>query len=181
MIDTSGSMADPTEPGGVTKLAAAQNAAATFLTFLDLANQRDQAALVAFDNIATLEHPLSRNEATLLDAINNLELGNLTRMDLGLQTARLELTGIRHDPDNQTAIIFLTDGQPNGTTEAEVLAQALLAKNAGIIIYTIGLGSDVNSNLLQAVASTPAYYYPSPSTGDLNTIYQQIASSLACR
>jgi PKD repeat protein/uncharacterized protein YegL len=181
VIDTSGSMAGPTEPGGVSKLAAAQNAAATFLTFLDLANQRDQAALVAFDNIATLEHPLSRNEATLLTAINNLQLGNLTRMDLGLQTARLELTGIRHDPDNQTAIIFLTDGQPNGTTEAEVLAQALLAKNAGITIYTIGLGSDVNSSLLQAVASAPAYYYPSPSTGDLNAIYQQIASSLACR
>jgi YVTN family beta-propeller protein len=181
VIDTSGSMASPTEPGGVSKLAAAQTAAATLLTFLDLANQRDQAALVAFDNIATLEHPLSRNEATLLTAINNLQLGNLTRMDLGLQIARLELTGVRHDLDNQTAIIFLTDGQPNGTTEAEVLAQAALAKQAGIVIYTVGLGSDVNSSLLQAVASAPAYYYPSPSTDDLNAIYQQIASSLACR
>jgi YVTN family beta-propeller protein len=181
VIDTSGSMADPTEPGGVTKLAAAKTAAATFLTFLDFTNQRDQASLVSFDNIATLEHPLSRNEVTLLTAINNLQLGNLTRMDLGLQTALLELTGIRHDPDNQTVIIFLTDGYPNGTTEAEVLAQALLAKNAGITIFTIGLGSGVNSSLLQAVASTPAYYYPSPSTGDLSAIYQQIASSLACR
>ena len=181
VIDTSGSMADPTEPGGVTKLVAAQNAAATFLSFLDFASQHDQATLISFDDNATLEHPLSRNEATLLNAINALQLGSLTRMDLGLQTARLELTGIRHDPDNQTVIIFLTDGHPNGTTEAQVLAQATLAKNAGITIYTIGLGSDINASLLQNVASNPAYYYPSPSTGDLNAIYQQIASSFACR
>jgi len=181
VIDTSGSMGDPTEPGGVTKLEAAQSAAATFLSFLDFATNHDQATLVSFDDTGTLEHPLSRNEVTLLNAINALQLGNMTRMDLGLETARLELTGIRHDPDNQTVIIFLTDGYPSGTTETQVLAQATLAKNAGITIYTIGLGPNINATLLQNIASSPAYYYPSPSTNDLSFIYQQIASSFACR
>lgn len=179
VLDTSGSMADPTEPGGVTKLAAAQNAAATFFTLLNFSG--DQAALVSFDDSATLDHPLSQNQSSLLAALNALQLGTQTRMDLGLQTARLELTGPRHDPDNHTFIIFLTDGHPNGTTEAQVLAQATLAKQSGITIYTIGLGSTINITLLQAVATSPNHYYASPSTGDLNAIYQQIASSFACR
>jgi Mg-chelatase subunit ChlD len=172
-------MGDPTEPGGITKLEAAQDAAATFFSLLNFSG--DQAALVSFDDFAALNHPLSQNEAALLNALNALQLGNQTRMDLGLQTARLELTGPRHNPDNQTVIIFLTDGYPNGTTEAQVLEQATLAKNAGIIIYTIGLGPTLNTALLQNVATTPAHYFASPSTDDLNDIYTQIAGSFACR
>ncbi len=176
-LDTSGSMNNPTEPGGPAKIEAARSAAADFLNLL--AFPGDQAAVVLFAGDGVLEHPLSDNRASLTAALQGSVPGK-TRIDLALLTSRQELTGVRHIPANNQVIILLTDGNPNGTAETAVIAQANAAKAAGIAIYTIGLGNDTNVALMRSIATTPNHFYMAPSTSDLNEIYHQIADSLNC-
>jgi hypothetical protein len=55
-------------------------------------------------------------------------------------------------------------------------------KAQGIIIYTIALGTGISSNsqtLLRNCATSPSYYFLSPTTSQLQTIFQQIGDSLA--
>ena len=169
----------PTTPGGPTKLAAAKSAATQFLNLLVFPG--DQAALVAYDDVAGLEHMLSDNRTTLISTLQALDASGITRMDLGLAVSRNELLSPRHKPANERVIIFLTDGRPNGTTEEEVLYQAAMTKAAGITIYTIGLGNDVNAALLQQIASSPDRYYFSPTTAQLTEIYERIAGIVRCQ
>ena len=55
-------------------------------------------------------------------------------------------------------------------------------KAQGVIIYTIALGAQVSTtgqNMLKACASSPSYYFLSPTTSNLTSIFQQIGDSLA--
>ncbi len=55
-------------------------------------------------------------------------------------------------------------------------------KAQGVIIYTIALGSSVSSTgqtLLRSCATSPSYYFLSPTTNTLTSIFQQIGDSLA--
>lgn len=177
-LDTSGSMGDPAGDGSQTKLDAAKEAASNFIDLLDFPN--DQAGIVSFDNDATLDHSLSVDATSLHNALQVLVAGGATRIDLALAVSRDELTGPRHNPDSSAVLILLTDGYPNGATDDEVLAEADAAKAAGVIIYTIGLGDNVHTSLMQAVATTPAHYFYAPSTAELTDIYEQIANVVHC-
>lgn len=176
-IDTSSSMDKPAETGG-TRLDAAKGAAETFLHLLDFPT--DQAGIVSFGTTATLQHPLSVDITSLANELYSLSVAGLTRMDLALTKSRQELTGPRHKTANTPVVILLTDGLPNGTTAEAVLAEATAAKAAGIVIYTIGLGNEVDVSLMQSMATTPAYYYQAPTTAELMDIYRQIANLIQC-
>jgi hypothetical protein len=53
------------------------------------------------------------------------------------------------------------------------------AKNNGITIYTVGLGSDVNTAQLQSYAAeTGGKYYAAPTSAQLTAVYQKIAGDL---
>ena len=57
-----------------------------------------------------------------------------------------------------------------------------LMKANNIIIYTIALGANVSStaqNLLRSCATSPSYYFLSPTTSTLTGIFQQIGDSLS--
>ncbi len=178
-LDASDSMAAPTEPGGATKFAAAQAAAISFLQLLPFPDS--QAAVVSFNGTAILDQPLTSDLASLTAAIQNLSLDTLTRLDLALALGHSELLSPRHMPTHERVIILLTDGVPAGVTEAEVLAEAEATKSVGIVIYTIGLGQNVNADLLGTVASSPDHFLSAPSTSDLDDIYSQIANVILCQ
>ena len=177
-LDSSKSMLNPTDPGGPTRLSAAQDAAVTFLSFLNFS--LDQAGVVSFDQTAVLDHPLSTDKSSLENTINGLDTDYETRIDLGISLAAQELTGSHHRIQNQKALVLLSDGRAYGTTETAVLAAASNAKAANITIYAIGLGQDANQTLLKGIASSATHYYFAPSTADLTAIYTEIATSLPC-
>ena len=85
-------------------------------------------------------------------------------------------------------MVLLTDGVPNlpiktgvqNYPETYALEAANLARQDGISIYTIGLGKDINTNLLRTLATTTTEAYFAPSADDLNSIYNQIAIKI-CR
>ena len=178
VIDTSGSMSAPTSPGGPSKLEAAKDAARVFLE--QLVAGRDQSSIVQFNNEALVVVPLTDDPAVAIAGLDKLTQAPGTRIDLALDAGHQVLVGPDHRPDNNAVLILLTDGKPTGTTEEEVLAAAGRAHEAGILVFTIGLGSAVDGELLSRIASQPDWYYPAPDTSDLEDIYRQIVTQIPC-
>jgi len=174
VVDTSGSMAEPTEDG-TTKLDAARRAA---LAFLDLLRwPPDRAALVSFDRAARVHADLTADRAALAAAVAALDTAAGTHIDLGLAEARQALRSRRSDA--AAVVILLTDGLNNAGPEP-VLAQADRLRADGVLVYTVGLGDEIDADLLRAAATTPERYYASPTSRELEEIYRQIVARLAC-
>ncbi len=92
---------------------------------------------------------------------NALELGNSWLIMYG-------------NPSRPRVEILLTDGicAPPCTRTPNLVAQA---KGEGIVIYTIGLGSEVEESYLRGIAEpTGGAYYPAASAKDLLEIYRTI-------
>ncbi|MFN2114843.1 MAG: VWA domain-containing protein, partial [Anaerolineae bacterium] len=178
VLDASGSMSDTTSANGPSKLEAAKDAARTFLE--QLVDGRDQSALVQFNNEATVLAPLSATSADTAAALDSITQATGTRIDLALDAGRQVLTGEGHRPDNNPVLILLTDGEPTGTTEEDVLAAAQRAADADLLVFTIGLGSEVDHELLRLIASEPDWYFHAPDTSDLEAIYDQIVEQIPC-
>ena len=51
-------------------------------------------------------------------------------------------------------------------------------RDAGILLYTVGLGADADAALLREIATQPDYYYQSPTPADLAAIYTRLAGDL---
>jgi streptogramin lyase/uncharacterized protein YegL len=178
VLDASTSMLDATATGQ-SKLDAARAAVRTFLDTVNLPD--DRATLVAFNETATVVEPLTGVRAALRAALGRITVETHTRTDLALQVARAELTrGAASHPDHRAVIVLLTDGLPNPVSPDEVRRVADGVKGDGIVVYTIGLGTDVNAPLLREVATTPDAYYASPDGDDLEALYRRIAVRLRC-
>lgn len=175
VLDSSSSMAEPAAGGG-SKLDAARAAAAAFVDLLDLG--RDRVALVAFDAAAHRATGLTADRTALARALDGLVTATGTRIDFGLAEAAAVL-GAGARPDAAQAVILLTDGLQGGPVDP-VRAEAARLKALGARVYTIGLGADVDRDLLRAVATDPAGYLESPAAEDLPAIYREVSERLAC-
>jgi Mg-chelatase subunit ChlD len=174
VMDTSSSMREASGSG--TKLQAAQEAARVFLDQLQWT--ADRAAIVAFDKGARREMGLTGDRAALERALDGLATSRGTHIDLGLAESGRTLVDEARD-DAKPVVILLTDGLNNNGPDP-VLSEAAKLHQAGVLVYTIGLGANVDSALLSSVATTPDGYFESPTADDLEAIYREISERLAC-
>jgi len=77
-------------------------------------------------------------------------------------------------------LIVLTDGRANPVGPEAAVEEARRAKQAGVIVYTIGLGQDLDVDALEQMASGSARFYRAPDAEQLADIYQQIAVTIPC-
>ena len=178
VLDTSTSMAGVTTAGGIRKIDAAQQAAQSFLALIDLA--RDHVAVVTFDDAARLRIGLTGDGAALRQALTNLPMAPGTRIDAGLDAARAELQGPSRRTTARGVVILMTDGQPTRSTAGRVVAAADAVKRAGATLFTIGLGPDVDPDLLKLLASSTRYFYQAPGAEDLARVYRTVAGAIPC-
>ncbi len=179
VLDTSSSMREPAAGGQGTKLDAAREAARSFLGNLKLG--RDRAGIVSFNIDAHEVVPLTDSGVTLQTGLDNLVSVEGTRIDLGLAQAVATLAaGARSEA--KPVVILLTDGLQNieRAPNAAVLAQAQALKDRGALVYTIGLGDDIDQGLLAQAATSADRFYRSPTTDDLTRIYTQISERITC-
>ncbi len=172
VVDTSSSMTGR-------KLADAKAAAVEFVRLLDLVPERDQVALVRFDSDAEVVAELTSDRQAVEAAIESLEPHRGTMIDLGLREALTELQSPRRIPDNTPVTVLLTDGIHMGTPGDE-LAAARDVREAGVQLFTIGLGSDVDEGTLIEMAGAPNRYYFAPDSSHLERIYSQVARDIDC-
>ena len=57
------------------------------------------------------------------------------------------------------------------------MAEAQRAKDAGVVVFTVGLGSNFD---LAAMASQPAFFYNAPDGDALAGVYRGIAVAIPC-
>jgi Mg-chelatase subunit ChlD len=148
--------------------------------FLDRLDRNDQAALVTFAAEATVLQPLSEDTALVSQALDNLVVGETTRLDLGVMAAHGELVGPLSRSAAAQVMVILTDGVPNPVPATVALDKASAARQDGISVFTIGLGRDVDGELLRAMASLPEWYYEAPTADDLLAIYSGLPEYVPC-
>jgi len=179
VLDTSSSMGEPTRAGR-SKLVAAQAAARAFLDELQFA-AGDQAALVTFNEAAQLAQPLTGDRVAAETAIAAMTLAPLTCLVCGIERADEELRSARHLADHTPVMIVLTDGRSNPRPKEDAIAAAAVAKAAGVMIFTIGIGEDLDLAALALIANRPDFFYRTADAEELDAIYRAIAVAIPCQ
>jgi hypothetical protein len=179
VIDRSGSMADPTGGGlAATKIRLLQEATQVFLDAVALG--RDRVGVVVFDDAAYTPHSLTDDRAALVSAIEAIQPNGGTAIDTGVLEAQRELQRNGRAEANPVMIV-LTDGRQSARLFGPVgnpLQRAEEARNNGIRVITIGLGEDVDRDLLRAMASQPDDFYAVAQAGELAQVYAAIAHAI---
>ncbi len=182
VLDRSGSMNDdgmsPEQP-----LTDAKNGASAFID--TLSDIKDRAGVVSFSSAAVLNSGLSSNFSAVKATYASLTAQGFTNTASAISRAQTELSTAGR-PTAKKVIVLLSDGVPNvdGMSQTDAATEAILsatqAKNAGTVIYAIGLGDASASAVLSSVASSPASYFFAPTGSELLSIYNAI-STIECQ
>ncbi len=161
MLDSSGSMSS-NDPSGFRRTAA--------IEFIEALVEGDRVGVVDFDSSARLFQSLTEDFEAAKSAVNRINSNGGTNIGSAVRVSNQELIN-NGDTDHLPVGILLTDGQ--GGYDESLTTQA---NDAGIQIYTIGLGNQVNQTLLQSIADgTGAAYYPIANADQLPEVFRRIA------
>lgn len=163
VIDSSGSMSS--NDYNELRLEAAKQ-------FVAKLGDKDRAAVIDFDNYASLYQAFTSDHEALNNAIDRIDDSGGTNLSSGISLAINQFTSDAYDrTDAAKYIIFLTDGDGSYST-----SYTQTAANNGITIYTIGLGSGVRESTLRSIAEgTGGKYYFASTPDVLLGIYNEIS------
>lgn len=193
VLDRSGSMnekTDPQDPAAPTKIEALKEAATMFTQIIANATtgttpptesptiDTSTIGVVSFADQATYDLALNQTVAEIDQAINDLDANGRTNHADAFLKAR---DGLEAGTNGRKVLILITDGlstapQPNPVEQAT--QQATLTRDAGIIIYGIGLGEDASQANLETWTNDPARVLMAPSTADLQATFEALAANI---
>lgn len=180
VLDASLSMLEPTASGSArTKLQAAKAAASVMVETLRL-DSGDQIGIIAFNSVAHTLSPLTIQRSKLDLALASIATAPQTCIVCGLEAAIDELESVRGRPANNRVLVLLTDGRSSPRPISDAVAEASRGRAAGVLIYTVGLGADLEEDALRQIASSALHYRHAPNAEDLVQIYRDIAIELPC-
>jgi Ca-activated chloride channel family protein len=133
---------------------------------LDMLDERDRVAVVAYDDQVTLlagsATITAQARGDLKRRIDELRPGGWTDLSGGWLEGCREI-GVHQLPDGISRALLLTDGMANrGITDLEDLAHhARELRKRGVATSTFGVGLDFNENLLEAIGEQGGghFYY----------------------
>jgi Ca-activated chloride channel family protein len=173
VIDKSGSMA------AADKLKRVKSA---LLTFVNQLRETDFISIVVFDSEAQVLMPARAlgDRYAVKETISSIEPGSSTNLHAGLMLGYHEaLKNYRKDITNR--VILLTDGIANqGVTDPEQISRDSLRFNdSGIDLSTIGVGLDLNKDLLRDLAkSGRGLFHFVADSQDIAKVFQNEVQSL---
>lgn len=147
-VDVSGSMATPDMAGNLSRLQVVQKVAGDFIQ----RRHGDQVGLILFGTRPYLQAPLTTDLDTVGQFLNEAAIGIAGRQTaigdaIGLAIKRLRDDSGKMPHKGDTVLILLTDGSSNaGAMPPDEAAK--LAASAGLRIYTIGVGSETQSEFM---------------------------------
>lgn len=173
VIDKSGSMAD------LDKMTRVKEGLKALVSKL---RPSDVISIVTFDsNAQVLLPPQSvASGQRVREAIDTIEPGSSTNLNCGLMLG-YEQALQRYSKGSTNRVVLLTDGIANqGETDPKKIANNSLAFNdRGIDVSTIGVGKDLNTDLLQTLARTGrGLFHFVADTGDIRKVFEDEVQSL---
>lgn len=183
VLDRSGSMARfPNDPNRVdpdsVKMRDAKRAIAGFL---DLLTPRDEAGIFTFTTSTVFQTHLFTVEQDFTTDIDALKGSLVPIVALGgtrMWEAIIDAVRLLRVRPGRKAMILVTDGK---NTQGNNFRQQAVqdAVNAGIPVYSIGIGADVDVFELNALGTaTGGRFYNAPGSDGLNAIFTLIANEL---
>jgi Ca-activated chloride channel family protein len=192
-VDVSGSMATPDMGDGATRLQAVQRVAGQFID----GRHGDQVGLILFGTQPYLQAPLTPDLATVRRFLSEAVVGIAGRETAIGDAIGLAIKRLRANPRGadqvgearaqQAVLVLLTDGESNAGA-VPPLEAARLGKEAGLRIYTIGVGAipqagffgargndDLDEDTLKAIAKTTGgEYFRAGDADALQEVYRRI-------
>jgi len=184
-VDVSGSMATEDMAGGATRLRVVQNVAGRFID----GRHGDRVGLILFGTQPYLQAPLTSDLATVHRFLKEAVVGVA-----GTETAIGDAIGLAikrlrgETAAGETVLVLLTDGE-NDAGVMPPLEAAKLAAQAGLRIYTIGVGAapdsgffgmgrgntDLDEDTLKSIArATGGRYFRAADAATLQEVYREI-------
>ncbi|MDH7516635.1 MAG: vWA domain-containing protein [Bacteroidota bacterium] len=165
VLDASGSMVG--EYNGGTK-----EGTRAFIRRMD--GLADRAAIVWFNNAATIAHSITADTGALLRVIDSLPAAGGTALWDALYIGLLQLAAA--DPRSCRAVVLVTDGTDNASTTPVATVVSFAARQR-IRIFPVGIGAAyAPEQLRQAAEATGGVYYHSQDGASLAPILTEIAS-----
>jgi predicted ribosomally synthesized peptide with SipW-like signal peptide len=166
-----------------------KNAANAFVTSLNPTADGVHVGMVSFSSTASLDVHLTDNGAGVQAAINALVSGGLTNLEDALLQAQAELDNPgdgddRPDGDSPDFIVLITDGAPTASSgpdsdEVDAANAAQAARNAGTVIYGVGVGtSPATATYLKddiVTAPSATHYFDAADFAALQAILEDLA------
>jgi len=192
-VDVSGSMATPDMGGATTRLQAVQEVAGRFID----GRHGDQVGLILFGTQPYLQAPLTPDLQTVHRFLDEAVVGvagpeTAIGDAIGLALKRIKAAQDSSDAratsaPRETMMVLLTDGESNAGAMPPLEA-ARLAAEAGLRIYTIGVGAipqagffgtlgnnDLDEDTLKSIAKiTGGEYFRAGDAQMLKTVYRRI-------
>ena len=170
-IDCSGSMAwnDPntyhTNEDGIDILTNYRKLACE--SYIDsMRTYGDMISLVTFTFSANVVVPMTNNKNKLKTGLSSISSAGGTDCDSAVQTALLQFNYNNTESSNKI-ILLLTDGEDS---VPDTILQSAVDK--GVKIYTVGIGKDINQNILQHIADyTGGKFYIAKQASEIIDIY----------
>ncbi|MGB2895388.1 MAG: von Willebrand factor type A domain-containing protein [Anaerolineales bacterium] len=154
----------------------------SLMVFLESLHPADIVAIVTYSNDAWLLRPAQDvgNGAWIRRTVEKLRPGGVTNLHAGLMLGLKEVDQ-NFDIRRSNRVILLTDGIANeGVTNPDrIAADALAYNDHGIYLSTIGLGYDLNDDLLGTLArqGKGAYHFVD-SAQEMDKIFAQEVEGL---
>lgn len=166
-IDVSGSMSN------YSRLSTAKSALNTFLNAL---SDKDRAALVKFSSSATILTDLTDDIDSVKSYVSELSAYGQTSMYKGFNNA-LDLLTDSEKTYGYKMIIILSDGidEPSTSYSGYYANLVQRAKDNGVVVYTVGAGTSVDTSVLTQIATnTGGSYYAATATSEITDAFAEI-------
>ncbi|NOY05827.1 MAG: VWA domain-containing protein, partial [Chlorobi bacterium] len=138
----------------------------------------DEATVVSFASNVTVDVFMTNDKDLLKAGIDGMVASGATALWDGAGTGVMEL--INNGVNECRAVIVLTDGGENSSTQYTLDDVIALAQANKIRVFTIGLGNGVVEPPLQQLArETGGVYYHAPSGDQLEAIYREISTIIS--
>lgn len=165
LVDGSGSMGP--------HMRRACEAAAAFISHT---GRSDHIAVFSCNESLKLHRDFTLDHASTLQALSEIQ----ARDNTAIFDALKEILGLfKNVPAQRQALVVLTDGRDN-RSRANATEIIQLAKDAGVPLFTIGLGSGSDDLSLRRLAEeTGGEFFKAVGAGDLLALYRKIAEHLS--
>ncbi len=120
----------------------------------------------------------TKTPAQLKNIIEHLNTGSGTPYTdaFNMISTTISNMKVRH-PNNEDIVVFLSDGEPNGTPGYETIANNLKAN--GTTIYTIGFEvTSTAQSILEGLATSSSYYYTG-TVANIESVFSNIAQEIS--
>jgi uncharacterized protein YegL len=143
------------------RLDSAKDTAVGLVAKLD---ESDRISVLAFNAHPRFVLRRALDRTLIIQAIRGLTTSRGTRIDLALHAIEDELVDAMGNSTHRSIVLLMSDGEHDGPA-ADVQLVAARVRELSSRVYVVGLGEQIDANLLSDIASDGGFYWARDAAG----------------